>query len=137
MSRVRVHNFSVSLDGFGTGEGQSLEAPFGHAGTTLHEWFFPTRTFQEMQGGPGEAPASTTPSPPATGRRGSVPEIMGGTSSSRSQRPVGTTKWGGWRGDDPRFLTPVFVLTHHSRRSIETAAGTTVPLHRRPVPQGV
>lgn len=30
MSRVRVHNFSVSLDGFGTGEGQSLEAPFGH-----------------------------------------------------------------------------------------------------------
>lgn len=34
-SRVRVHNFSVSLDGFGTGEGQSLEAPFGHAGHRL------------------------------------------------------------------------------------------------------
>ena len=31
VSRVRVHNFSVSLDGFGTGAGQSLEAPFGHA----------------------------------------------------------------------------------------------------------
>ena len=40
MSQVRVHNFSVSLDGFGTGEGQSLDAPFGHAGTRLHEWFF-------------------------------------------------------------------------------------------------
>ena len=26
MSRVRVHNFSVSLDGFGTGEGQSADA---------------------------------------------------------------------------------------------------------------
>jgi hypothetical protein len=32
MSRVRVHNFSLSLDGFATGEGQSLNAPFGHAG---------------------------------------------------------------------------------------------------------
>lgn len=53
MSRVRVHNFSVSLDGFGTGEGQTLEMPFGHAGHRLHDWFFPTRTFQEMQGKSG------------------------------------------------------------------------------------
>ncbi|HEY1733051.1 MAG TPA: hypothetical protein VGG23_01300, partial [Acidimicrobiales bacterium] len=53
MSRVRVHNFSVSLDGYGTGDGQRLEAPFGHAGTRLHEWFFVTRTFREMQGEPG------------------------------------------------------------------------------------
>ena len=43
MSRVRVHNFSISLDGFATGEGQSLEAPFGHAGHRLHEWMFATR----------------------------------------------------------------------------------------------
>ncbi len=50
MSRVRVHNFSISLDGFGTGEGQTLEAPFGHAGMKLHKWFFPTRTLQQMQG---------------------------------------------------------------------------------------
>ncbi len=27
MSLVRVHNFSVSLDGFGVGEDQRLEAP--------------------------------------------------------------------------------------------------------------
>jgi hypothetical protein len=32
MSRVRVHNFSISLDGFATGEGQALDTPFGHAG---------------------------------------------------------------------------------------------------------
>jgi hypothetical protein len=36
MSLVRVHNFSISLDGFGTGEGQS-HAHFGHAGDRLHE----------------------------------------------------------------------------------------------------
>ncbi|WP_441005525.1 hypothetical protein [Arthrobacter sp. PsM3] len=48
MSLVRVHNFSVSLDGFGTGEGQQLNAPFGHAGARLMEWAFETRTFREM-----------------------------------------------------------------------------------------
>ena len=37
MSLVRVHNFSVSLDGFGTGEGQQLDAPCGHAGSRLME----------------------------------------------------------------------------------------------------
>lgn len=37
MSLVRVHNFAVSLDGFATGEGQSFEQPFGHAGSRLLE----------------------------------------------------------------------------------------------------
>ncbi|HET8878776.1 MAG TPA: dihydrofolate reductase, partial [Arthrobacter sp.] len=48
MSLVRVHNFSLSLDGYGAGEGQSLEAPFGHAGSRLVEWAFGTRTFRAM-----------------------------------------------------------------------------------------
>src|SRR4029077_6296927 len=43
MSRVRIHNFSISLDGFATGEGQALETPFGHAGHRLHEWMFAPR----------------------------------------------------------------------------------------------
>lgn len=53
MAQVRVHNFAVSLDGFGTGEGQRLEAPFGHAEDRLMQWFFATRTFRAMQGEPG------------------------------------------------------------------------------------
>ena len=83
MSRVRVHNFSISLDGFGTGEGQSLEEPFGHAGNRLHEWFFPTRTFQGIQGKAEGAPASTMPSR-ATGPPASAPRSWGGTSSGPS-----------------------------------------------------
>ncbi|MFI6074207.1 hypothetical protein ACIA5C_21845 [Actinoplanes sp. NPDC051343] len=43
MSLARVQNFSISLDGFGTGEGQSRDAHFGHAGDSLHEWMFATR----------------------------------------------------------------------------------------------
>lgn len=42
MSLTRVHNFAISLDGFATGEPQSLEAPFGHAGHRLHDWMFAT-----------------------------------------------------------------------------------------------
>jgi hypothetical protein len=47
MSRTRVHNLSISLDGFATGEPQSLEAPFGHAGERLHEWMFATSFWGE------------------------------------------------------------------------------------------
>src|SRR4029078_6946475 len=53
MSRALVQFFSVSLDGFGTGEGLSLEAPFGHAGERLHEWMFVTRWRPELVGEPG------------------------------------------------------------------------------------
>ena len=48
MSQTRIHNFSISLDGFGTGEPQSLEAPFGHAGERLHEWMFATRFWEKV-----------------------------------------------------------------------------------------
>jgi RibD C-terminal domain len=54
MSLVRVHNFAVSLDGFGTGEGQSRDLHFGHAGDRLHEWMFATRWWaRKKPGGSG------------------------------------------------------------------------------------
>ena len=96
MSRVRVHNFSVSLDGFGTGEGQSREAPFGHAGTRLHEWFFPTRTFREMQGEPGGSTGIDDAFASNWGP-GIGAEIMGRTSSGPSEAhgPTKSGKAGG------------------------------------------
>jgi dihydrofolate reductase len=124
MSRVRVHNFSVSLDGFGTGEGQSLDAPFGHAGTRLHEWFFPTRSFHAMQGQPGgsdgvdDAFASTWG--PGIGA-----EIMGRNKFAPQSGPWPDDEWKGWWGDNPPFHTPVFVLTHHPRPPLEMDGGTT------------
>src|SRR5207247_6002855 len=53
MSQVRVHNFSVSLDGFGTGDGLSFDAPFGHAGHRLHEWMIATRFGRPIMGQTG------------------------------------------------------------------------------------
>jgi dihydrofolate reductase len=119
-----VHNFAVSLDGFGTGEGQSLDAPFGHAGGRLLDWFFQTRTFREMHGEPGggtgvdEAVASTWG--PGIGA-----EIMGRNKFGPQRGPWGDHEWTGWWGQNPPFHTPVFVLTHHLRPSIEMEGGTT------------
>lgn len=124
MEQVRVHNFSVSLDGFGTGEGQSLEAPFGHAGGRLMEWFFATRTFRAMHDMPGggigvdEAFASNWGS-------GIGAEIMGRNKFGPQRGPWENDDWKGWWGDNPVFHTPVFVLTHYPRRSIELDGGTT------------
>ncbi len=66
VTRLRVHNLAVSLDGFATGDNPSFEAPFGHAGMRLMEWLLPTRTFVSTTGHDNEA----------TGR-GIGAEIMG------------------------------------------------------------
>ena len=127
MSRVRVHNFSVSLDGFGTGEGQSLEAPFGHAGTRLHEWFFPTRSFRsfsETNGDPGGSTGVDEAFASAWGTGIGV-EIMGRNKFGPQRGPWTDEAWNGWWGDNPPFHTPVYVLTHHSKPSIEMKGGTT------------
>jgi dihydrofolate reductase len=124
MSRVRVHNLSISLDGFGTGEGQSMESPFGHAGQRLHAWFFKTQTFQGMHGtepganGVDEAFASQWG--PGIGA-----EIMGRNKFGPQRGPWEDHEWQGWWGDEPPFHTPTFVLTHYPRPSIEMKGGTT------------
>ena len=124
MSLARVHNFSVSLDGFGTGEGQSVEAPFGHAATRLHEWFFPTRTFHAMQGQPGGTrgidDAFASQWEPGIGA-----EIMGRNKFGYQRGPWADEDWQGWWGDNPPFHTPVLVLTHHIRPALEMQGGTT------------
>jgi hypothetical protein len=48
--KLRVHAFSISIDGYGAGPRQSLEDPLGVGGTALHEWAFATQTFQRMFG---------------------------------------------------------------------------------------
>ncbi|HWJ80990.1 MAG TPA: dihydrofolate reductase family protein [Nocardioides sp.] len=123
MSRVRVHNFSISLDGFGTGEGQSAEAPFGHAGQRLHPWMTATRFFHEMQGreggGGGVDDAFAQQFLPGIGA-----EIMGAGKFG----PPGwqaDPDWRGWWGPNPPFHTPTYVLTHRPRPSIEMEGGTT------------
>ncbi len=123
MSVVRVHNLSISLDGFGTGEGQSLEAPFGHAGHRLMAWAFPTRTFARMGfGGPGTSGVDEAFA--ARAFEGVGVEIMGRNKFGPQRGPWTDEEWRGWWGEDPPFHTPVIVLTHHPRPSVEMEGGT-------------
>jgi dihydrofolate reductase len=124
MSLVRVHNFGVSLDGFATGAGQTLEAPFGHAQQRLMRWAFGTRTFQAMFGESGGS-AGVDETFAAGWARGIGAEIMGRNKFGPQRGPWTDEEWKGWWGDEPPFHTPVFILTHHPRPSIEMAGGTT------------
>jgi dihydrofolate reductase len=128
MSLVRVHNFSVSLDGFGTGEGQSLDQPFGHADHRLHQWFFATRSFRSMSGEPGGGLGADAVFANSWAD-GIGAEIMGRNKFGPQRGPwtdIGSEQeWRGWWGEDPPFHTPVFVLTHYPRPAIEMAGGTT------------
>ncbi len=124
MSKVRVHNFVVTLDGYSTGEGQSLEAPFGHAQDRFNPWFGATHTWrQELGGAPGsggfeEAVASTW-------EQGIGAEIMGRNKFGPQRGPWENHDWRGWWGENPVYHTPCFILTHYPRPSITLEGGTT------------
>ena len=124
MARVRVHAFTISLDGYGAGPDQSLETPLGVGGEELHEWMFPTRTFQQMQGKEG----GTTGVEDELTRRGFEnigAWILGRNMFAPSRGPWPDDGWKGWWGDDPPYHGPVFVLTHHPRAPIPMEGGTT------------
>lgn len=120
---VRVQNFMVSNDGFGAGEGQSLERPFGHAdpaalaswaGATAH---WPNRT--DPGGGRGLDDYFTRDFSHNIGA-----EIMGRNKFGPFRGPWADLSWQGWWGGEPPFHTPVFVLTHHPRPSFSLSDTT-------------
>ena len=125
MSRVRVSAYSVSLDGFGAGPDQSLQHPLGVNGHTLHEWFFPTRTFvtkvMKQEGGedgPDEDFA-------ARSMVGVGAWILGRNMFTTSRGPWTDDGWTGWWGPNPPYHAPTFVLTHHEREPLPMEGGTT------------
>lgn len=124
MTKVKVAGFAVSLDGFSAGPDQSLEHPLGKRGNELFQWFFPTRTFREMQGMEG---GDTGPDDVFARRAmdGFGAFILGRNMFGpvRDEWPDGD--WKGWWGDNPPYHAPTFVLTHHPRPSLEMLGGTT------------
>ncbi len=124
MAEIRVHAFSISLDGYGAGPDQSPENPLGVGGEELHEWMFPTRTFQRMQGKEG----GTSGVDDELTRRGFEnigAWIMGRNMFAPSRGPWPGDGWKGWWGDNPPYHAPVFVLTHHPQAPIPMEGGTT------------
>jgi hypothetical protein len=95
MSLVRVHNFSVSLDGFSAGADQGLEAPFGHAGDRLVRWFTGTRSFHVMQGQEGGSTGIDDAFASNWGP-GIGAEIMGRNKFGPQRGPWTDEEWKGW-----------------------------------------
>jgi dihydrofolate reductase len=124
MARLRVHNFSVSLDGYGTGANQSLADPLGIGGEALHKWFVATRTFQQVFGREGGT-TGVDDDFAARGLKNIGAWILGRNMFGPVRGPWPDESWKGWWGDNPPYHAPVFVLTHHPRRSFTMDGGTT------------
>jgi dihydrofolate reductase len=124
MFKLRVHSFSLSLDGFGAGPNQDLKHPLGVGGAQLHQWFFPTRTFRKMTGQEGGTSGIDNDFA-ARGWERVGAWILGRNMFGPIRGPWPNEDWKGWWGDTPPYHTPVFVLTHHPRPALEMAGGTT------------
>jgi dihydrofolate reductase len=123
MPKVRVSNFSISLDGYGAGPDQSIDNPLGVGGERLHEWAVATRSWRRVHGMEG-GDTGIDDDYMARGQAGFGATIMGRNMFGPIRGPWGDEHWTGWWGDDPPYHHPVFVLTHHAQPSITMEGGT-------------
>jgi dihydrofolate reductase len=120
---LKVQNLFLSSDGFGAGEGQSLERPFGHANPgELAAWAGATASWPNRTDPGGSRGLDDYFTRDFSHNIGA--EIMGRNKFSPHRGPWQDHEWQGWWGDEPPFHTPVFVLTHHPRPSF-TLSDTT------------
>ena len=120
---LRVQNFVVSADGFGAGEGQSLERPFGHADPSrLMAWAGATASWPNRTDPGGTRGLDDYFTRDFSRNIGA--EIMGRNKFSPLRGPWQDEQWKGWWGDEPPFHTPVFVMTHHERPSFSLSDTT-------------
>ena len=118
---LKVQCFGVSADGFGAGEGQSLEQPFGHVNPgDLLGWAMATSARSSSD----SATRGLDDYFMRDMAHGIGAEIMGRNKFGPVRGPWLDGEWQGWWGDEPPFHTPVFVLTHHERAPL-TLSDTT------------
>src|SRR6266478_4733839 len=100
MGKLRVHNLSISIDGYGAGPLQSLDDPLGVGGPGLHEWVFATRYGRRMIGEEGGEEGIDERFMVA-GDTGIGATIMGRNMFGPVRGPWPDEEWKGWCGDDP------------------------------------
>lgn len=108
MSEVTA-DMSITLDGFGSGLGQSRERPFGHLeAEDLHRWMFHHRdeNLEEVE------------------RIVDAGAFIMGRRMFDAGEGEWDLDWNGWWGDDPPYHAPTFILCHRPRASIEMEGGT-------------
>lgn len=107
---VHAH-MMLTLDGFGTGLGQSRERPFGSIDPRqLARWMF-----EDAENNSAEIRAISD--------YGAF--VMGRNMYAAPGPGPWEADWTGWWGPNPPYHAPVFVLTHHPRPPLELEGGTT------------
>ena len=126
MSKIVVHGFSISIDGFGAGLNQDLENPIGVGGQKVFDWFFSTRTFQRMHGNT-DGGTGVDDEVAVRGFENIGAFILGRNMFGpvRGEWDSWPEEWKGWWGEEPPYHTPVYVLTHYPRAPLEMKGGTT------------
>jgi len=117
VSKLRVHNFVVTLDGYATGDDQSTKAAFGTAQNEFLPWFQKARVWRgPYQAGPAALPpdgvVSADESIAAAWGTGIGADIIGRNMYRPTTGPWPQDGWRGWWGEEPPFGHPCFVLTH-------------------------
>ena len=103
-------DIAVTLDGYGAGPNQRLEAPFGDLDDErLHSW-----QLEHADESAAEVAAITEADAYIMGRNMFSPG-----------RGEWDLAWKGWWGEEPPYHAPVFVLTHHEREPLPRKGGTT------------
>lgn len=123
-AKLVVRCFSVSADGYGAGANQAVDNPMGDGGMALHQWVFPTRTFQKTLFGKDGGTTGPDDDFAARGFDNIGAWILGRNMFGPVRGPWPDDSWKGWWGDEPPYHCNVFVLTHHARAPIEMKGGT-------------
>jgi dihydrofolate reductase len=113
MPKLRVHAFTMSVDGFVAGPDQSLDHPLGVRGTELHPW-----VFAALERGEGLDHDILRAADEGVGAT-----IMGRNMFGPVRGAWGSEDWRGWWGPEPPYHHPVFVLTHYVQPPIPMQAG--------------
>lgn len=124
VSKLRIHSFSISLDGYGAGPDQNPENPLGTGGEELHEWLVATRTFSKLVGDGRGGATGVDDDFAARGFVNIGAWILGRNMFGPIRGAWPDQTWKGWWGDNPPYHCAVFVLTHHAHPSITMEGGT-------------
>ncbi|MEW1928177.1 MULTISPECIES: dihydrofolate reductase family protein [unclassified Streptomyces] len=127
MPKVRVHNITVSLDGFAAGAHQRLDEPFGDGIEGLHDWMIAAMR-DRADGKTGIDVDRIERSEENIGAT-----IMGRNMFGPQRGPWQDESWKGWWGENPPYHHDVFVHTHHVRPSLAMEGGTTFHFTDEPV----
>jgi dihydrofolate reductase len=107
-----VSDVAVTMDGYASGVGQTLENPFGDLDQApLHGWMFDEPYAAENA---AEVAAIVDAGAFIMGRNMFGPD-----------RGDWDLDWSGWWGPNPPYHGPVFVLAHRDRAPVEMEGGTT------------